>query len=664
MKLVAAFAVIILAIVGQTSSATAEQGGMAPTSSVERRVLTFYYPWYGIPTGPGGAGKTVHWGRIDAQNKNISQSTHYPALGAYDSHDPAVIEQHCLWAKAAHIDTFIVSWWGHGDYTDRAMPLILDACKRHGLTACIYYETVPKPQTAQTAAQDIIKVLEKYGSHEAHLKMDGKPVVFIYGRAVGELGLTGWLEAVKLIKAGYRDGATILGDQFSYGSARVFDGVHTYNTAGSLSGMSLDALDKWATGTYGTWVQLADAAAKISTVTVIPGYDDTKIRKPGLAVDRFDGSLYRIQWQRAIEADPHWVLITSFNEWHEGSEIEPSAEFGQKYIDLTTEFAGRFKATPRGPHAVTPQGGITQEEKDRLRDSLRKTQIAVLPAAESMAFWWLLDIGVEPQLLTWEQVVGSDLTPANYPILLYCSGEGYRRTVHEANDVDAALVRYLSAGGCLAALPSGPWPFYRDENGRAVNQSHRFGLTLRGGWERPPEGADLWFVQHDGQLPHVPGRFSFPTSGDLRWRPFYPTDHAEYTPLLQLRSRTGSSLGDAVVYARPQSGGRIAYVWFELLNGPQAEPILYDLFAFLSNRILGTGRVRATKAELSKEQIIEAANAGLGRKDGIPSSARSSTMKKTPSGEELLPLQLGSQCPSLKVTIVKWSHMSGKRMMY
>ncbi len=554
-------------------------------TAVERRVLAFYYPWYGIPTGPGGAGRTVHWGKIDVRNEDISESTHYPALGAYDSHDPAVIDQHCRWAKAAHIDTFIVSWWGHADYTDRAMPLILDACKQHGLRACIYYERVPKPQTAQTAAQDIVKVLEKYGGHEGHLKVDGKPVVFIYGRALGELGLTGWLEAVKLIKAGSKNGATILGDQFSYGSARVFDGVHTYNTAGSLNGLSLDGLETWTAATYPSWVQLADGAGKISTITVIPGYDDTKIRKPGLAVERFDGELYRTQWRRAIEADPHWVLMTSFNEWHEGSEIEPSVEFGQKYIDLTTEFAAQFKATPRAPHAITSQGGITQEEKDRLRDTLRKTRITVLPGAESMAFWWLLDIGVEPQLLTWEQVVSNELTPANYPIVLYCSGEDYRRTVHQTNDVDEALVRYVNAGGCLAALPSRPWPFYYDENGTAVNQSHVFGLTLRGGWERPPQGTDLWFTQRDGQLPHVPARFPFPASGDLRWRPFRQADQVEYVPLLQLRTRTGESLGDAVVYARPQSGGHVAYAWFGLLNTSQAEPLLHGLFAILIDKL-------------------------------------------------------------------------------
>jgi len=172
-RLIGALVAIVLVCVAQAQSKAADPNTAGPLAQAERRVLAFYYPWYGVPDGPGGAGRTMHWGKIDARNKDIVASTHYPALGAYDSHDPAVIEQHCQWAKAAHIDTFIESWWGHGDYTDRAMPAILDGCKRHGLKACIYYETVPKPKTAEAAAQDIIKFLEKYGSHEAHLKVDG-----------------------------------------------------------------------------------------------------------------------------------------------------------------------------------------------------------------------------------------------------------------------------------------------------------------------------------------------------------------------------------------------------------------------------------------------------------------------------------------------------------
>jgi len=124
----------------------------------------------------------------------------------------------------------------------------------------------------------------------------------------------------------------------------VFDGLHSYNTAGHLRGKEADQVRSWAATTYPTWVQTARQAGRIGTLTVIPGYDDTKIRKPGLAVGRFSGEVYNVQWEAAISAAPDWVLITSWNEWHEGSEIEPSIEGGDRYLKLTAEHAARFKA--------------------------------------------------------------------------------------------------------------------------------------------------------------------------------------------------------------------------------------------------------------------------------------------------------------------------------
>ena len=184
---VALFAVIVVAFFHDSVGEASPERSGQEQSATSRMVLAFYYPWYGVPDGPGGAGRAVHWGRIDAANKDIQASTNYPALGAYDSHDPKLIEKHCLWAKRAGIDALIVSWWGHNSFSDRAMDKILDGCKSHGLTACIYYETVPRPRTSESAADDIVKVLEKYGGHQAHLKVHGRPVVFVYGRALQEV---------------------------------------------------------------------------------------------------------------------------------------------------------------------------------------------------------------------------------------------------------------------------------------------------------------------------------------------------------------------------------------------------------------------------------------------------------------------------------------------
>ena len=66
------FVIIIFMAVSQSGVAL---GVEALGDTVSRRVMTFYYPWYGTPDGPGGAGRTVHWGRIDAAKKDIEAST-------------------------------------------------------------------------------------------------------------------------------------------------------------------------------------------------------------------------------------------------------------------------------------------------------------------------------------------------------------------------------------------------------------------------------------------------------------------------------------------------------------------------------------------------------------------------------------------------------------
>lgn len=552
-----------------------------PPTDRPKQVLTFYYPWYGIPAGPGGKGRVVHWGIIDNRRRDISASLNYPALGAYDSYDPDVIDQHCRWAQEAGIDGFVVSWWGHDSYEDQAMPLLLDAGERHGLKLCVYYEKVPEPVTPNQAVNDIIRLAVKYGQHPAYLQADGKAVLFVYIRALNDLGLLGWHE-VQTRLANYPLGVCLIGDQMGYAAATVFDGIHTYNTAGQLRDLDAAEVKDWAGQVYPNWVFNARQLNKISTLTLIPGYDDTKIREPGLAVDRRAGQLYGLQWETLLTTDPDWVLITSFNEWHEGSEIEPSLEHGRAYLDWTRDYADRFKNPRREPNAPPAGIVIDPNERDLLRARLEPLSIASLPDPQSTAFWWLLGEKPDLQVLSWEQIADGALLSRNIDLLLYCGGEHYRPTVHEDRDVDRAIQAYLDQGGSLAALPAYPMPFYYDETtGQAVRRYDDFGLTLRVAWEKPNEEG-LQFVQPQSILTHTPTRFDFPTTGDQRWRPFYPTGVIHgYQPLLQLRDQSNRYHGDGLVLYRTPAGGKILYAWFGLLRDPRAPAMLFDSFNLL-----------------------------------------------------------------------------------
>jgi hypothetical protein len=48
------------------------------------------------------------------------------------------------------------------------------------------------------------------------------------------------------------------------------------------------------------------------------------------------------------------VIVNSFNEWMEGSHIEPSQAYGNLYLDLTREWAGRFRSAEYAPLSNPP----------------------------------------------------------------------------------------------------------------------------------------------------------------------------------------------------------------------------------------------------------------------------------------------------------------------
>jgi glycoprotein endo-alpha-1,2-mannosidase len=315
---------------GQTNAFAPPHSNLHPP----REVLAFYYPWYG---------KTRHWGKADAANHDIQNSRHYPAQGAYDSHDPAIITRQISEAQTHHVTGLISSWWGQGTYEDQAVPLLLAAAGAKHFNISVYWEAAPGKGGEQIdrAVSDLTYLLTRYGTNDAFLKVDGLPVIFVYGRVMGQVPFAAWPEILRRARS-QAGNFLLVADGYSARNARQFDGLHTYNICGQVKGKTPDELRTWAAAHYARAVKLARDRGDISCVTVIPGYDDTKIRKPGLDVDRLDGQVYRVLWDEAIKARPDWVLITSWNEWHEGSEIEPSFEDGGKYLKLTGEYALRF----------------------------------------------------------------------------------------------------------------------------------------------------------------------------------------------------------------------------------------------------------------------------------------------------------------------------------
>lgn len=309
-----------------------------------RMVLAFYYPWYGTPWGQTGAWR--HWDEgghdpdVFIAGRRDLGATDYPVDGPYDSKDRSTIVRHFKLAEEAGIDGFIVSWWGFGTFEDQVFRLMLDVAEEVGTSVklTIYYETVSGGR--DETAEEVERILGEYGGREAFLKVQGKPVVFIYSRAVSQMSFRDWDYVLRKVRHDGFD-ALFIADSFDERAAEVFDGLHMYNPVGVLSrGGNL-------TGLYVSVRKLAEGYGVLFAATVLPGYDDTHVRQPGLAYPRDGGETYRKTWEAALLSHADWVLICSWNEWHEGSEIEPSVEYGDLYIRLTAEYANSFKAGER-----------------------------------------------------------------------------------------------------------------------------------------------------------------------------------------------------------------------------------------------------------------------------------------------------------------------------
>lgn len=259
------------------------------------RVSAFYYPWYATASRDGGY---FHWGQLGHAPPDDIASSYYPARGLYSSSDRLVLGAQMDEVRASGIDEIAVSWWGRGSPEDRRLPLVAQAARRDGVTVAAHLE----PYDGRSVASTVADV--------AYLRGLGIKTFYVY-RAL-DLPASEWAPANDALRA---QGATMLAQTGMVGAAAAahFNGVYTYDIV-----------------TFGGngFVRLCDEAhAKglVCAPSVGPGYDARRGSGDPRVKPRRDGRTYDDMWRAAVTAHADVVTITSYNEWHEGTQIEPAA---------------------------------------------------------------------------------------------------------------------------------------------------------------------------------------------------------------------------------------------------------------------------------------------------------------------------------------------------
>jgi len=335
-------------------------------SEFEKCVLALYYPWYGTPHGPSR--KWFHWEGVSEDS--IANSAHYPLLGVYDSQDERLIEAHILLAKYSGIDGFIVSWWGINSFEDKSLEKIIKVAERYDFKITIYYESyrVWNPPEMSQIVDELSYIVTKYSESPVFIKVNGKPVIFIYAVEAHERRPEFWLKVRRGLEK--RVGPTyLIGDTRNPNYLNVFDGFHTYIELNREVMKNLYAVynTSMRVGLAGqNFIESVEALKSGNPITVqektlfftvVPGYDDRKISSPGKYLDRMNGETYMKFWKDALSSGAKCILITSWNELHEGTEIEPTREYGFLFLNITRRYTSVLKQESIIDMPV-PQAGI------------------------------------------------------------------------------------------------------------------------------------------------------------------------------------------------------------------------------------------------------------------------------------------------------------------
>ncbi|HEY3283661.1 MAG TPA: NEW3 domain-containing protein, partial [Armatimonadota bacterium] len=411
-------------------------------------VMAFYYTWYGSRSYSGA---WRHWNEGGHQPDRLGAGG-MPDIGAtdhpvelYDSHDPELLRRHLKAAQECGIDALIPTWWAPGDWHDEALALLLKEAQPTPVKVSAYYETIPvdEPDRVAATAKSLLYLLETHGSSPAFLKdARGAPVIFVYSRAMGQLTRDEWAEALRRVRA--RHAVCAIADSTDPSWLDLFDGLHEYNPVGAV--VVGEDLKARAAGLVSA--ARSKPGHKIACATVIPGYDDSHIgRATPTIAPRAGGDTYRRMWSAALGAKPDWALICSFNEWHEGSEIETSREWGDRYQRLTSDFSqllhsGKqvvLKGTGLSGVDVRPTPGLLLSVEGDGKGPITLRNLALMPG-EAEVRWGrpedvvAFELGPEDRL--WRLVPSEGLQKAP---LRFAVGSGRSYQVWKREDLAKAL---------------------------------------------------------------------------------------------------------------------------------------------------------------------------------------------------------------------------------
>jgi hypothetical protein len=316
-------------------------------------VGAWYYPWYG--TFPGGH----TWTQTLRENLVPPQP---PALGYYSSRSSATIEGQIDESHRGNISFWATSWWGPSSAEDSTIRNnILTDPRASELKYAVMYESTGRLGTFanpnySNLVPDFQYLAQNYFNNPNYLRINGRPVVFMYltrayfnapgaSAAVANLRQT--------IQSQYGVNPYIVGDDVFPGQnnaqrAALWDSITDFDVYGSAlqgNGSTTAGVDA-LTSQFQSALQMAQSVHVGWIPAVSPGFNNRGAGGSLPAAPRYltdvlsaeEGSLFSAELNQAVlpTLDPtanNILMVSTFNEWHEDTAIEPTIVAPPTMID-------------------------------------------------------------------------------------------------------------------------------------------------------------------------------------------------------------------------------------------------------------------------------------------------------------------------------------------
>ena len=337
------------------------------TSAKKSRPLlgAHYYPWY-------ETGDVVrHWN----ENTDYATVDDLPESGVYSSADPEVIQRHFDHANQAGLDFLVINLQVSGSGLDRreikAADAMFDLCdsSENQLSLCIMVSCDKADSKSISEALTLIE--NTYAHRPCYLRLNSKPILwfFVTESFIGHF-FYNFAKLSESTQCFHRIAAA--GFCFSkclpthYG--QFFDGWSLYSPLQIADQSECEAL--WESS-YEEFSDLKSGKG-LNSFGLCPGFDDRGLTQAyrrnsdcrEVARDNTDTYSRMQEFCLELQEKPDLVVITSFNEFHENTHIEPSQAFGFDYINSTRQFSEKLRKQWSNPASYLKE--MTSEHVESL----------------------------------------------------------------------------------------------------------------------------------------------------------------------------------------------------------------------------------------------------------------------------------------------------------